>query len=186
MKESFESRDDMDGDVRARYAAALRKKAFGHRRRLIRLAVPLLLMSLFGLSGCQGQWFVDASDPVIDNTRFMNAWETYRHCSSSSEPDEIWTDLQELRRLAQAVMLQTQPSAHLPAAIRSWMDALPSRLAVDPNAMTAACALHGARIAQFAGRSELSVELFTAAGTAQEGLSYVRYAGGPNRILKRR
>jgi hypothetical protein len=186
MKESFESRDDMDGDVRARNAAAVRKKAIGHRQGLTQCVIPLLLATLFSLSGCHGPWFVDASDPPIDNTRFMHAWEAYRHCSSSSGPDEIWTDLQELRSIAQVVMLQTQPSAHLPAAIRSWMDALPSRLAVDPKAMTTACALHGARIAQFAGRSELSVKLFSAAGAAQEGLSYVRYAGGPNRILKRR
>ena len=164
----------------------VQKMAAARRRRLIPWAVPLCLMSLFVLSGCYTPWVDDASDPLIDNTRFMNAWETYRHCSSSSEPDEIWSDLQELRRVAQVVTRQTQPSVHLPAVIRSWMDALPPRLAVDPNAMTTACALHGAGVAQFAGRSELSAELFTAAGAPQEGLSYVRYAGGLNRILKRR
>ena len=164
----------------------VQKMAAARRRRLIPWAVPLCLMSLFVLSGCYTPWVDDASDPLIDNTRFMNAWETYRHCRASSEPDEIWSDLQELRRVAQVVTRQTQPSVRLPAVIRSWMEALPPRLAVDPNAMTTACALHGASVAQFAGRSELSAELFTAAGAEQEGLSYVRYAGGLNRILKRR
>lgn len=186
MKELLESENDIDRDLRARNRTGVEKKAIASRRSLIRSVVPLFLASLFGLSGCYTPWLGDASDPMVDNTRFMNAWQTYRHCSSSSEPDEIWTDLQELRTIAQMVTLQTQPSAHLPAAIRAWMEALPSRLAVDPNAMTTACALHGAHVAQFAGRSELSVELFTASGAAQEGLSYVRYAGGLNRILKRR
>jgi hypothetical protein len=186
MKELLASGNGMDGELRGRTWAAVEKKAIACRRRVIRSVVLLCLTSLFGVSGCYTPWSGDASDPIVDNTRFMNAWQTYRHCSSSSEPDEIWTDLQELRSIALMVMLQTQPSAHLPAAIRSWMDALPSRLAVDPNAMTTACALHGAHLAQFAGRSELSAELFTAAGAAREGLSYVRYAGGLNRMLKRR
>ncbi len=144
----------------------------------------IVFMGVMSLYGCHTSWFVDASEPVVDNTRFMDTWETYRHCSASSEPDEIRSDLQELNSVAQVAILQSEPSVHLPAAIRSWMEALPSRLAVDPKAMAVACALHGARVAQSAGRTDLSVELFTAAGAAQEGASYVRYAAGPNRILK--
>lgn len=146
----------------------------------------IVLMSVVSLYGCHTSWLVDASEPVVDNTRFMDTWETYRHCSASSEPDEIRLDLQELNSVAQVATLQSEPSVHLPAAIRSWMEALPSRLAVDPKAMAVACALHGARVAQLAGRTELSVELFTAAGAAQERSSNVRYAAGPNRILKLR
>ena len=173
-------------DTRTRISAAMRRNVGGDRRRLNGLIGPLLFMSVVELSGCHTQWLVDASDPIVDNTRFMNTWETYRHCRSSSEPDEIRTDLQELNTVVQIVTQQNQPSVHFPAAIRSWMDALPSRLAVDPNAMAAACAMHGARVAQSAGRPGLSAELFTAAGSAQEGSSFVRYVDGANRILKRR
>lgn len=156
------------------------------RGRLAGVFGLIVFMSVVDLYGCHTSWFVDASEPVVDNTRFMDTWETYRHCSASSEPDEIRSDLQELNSVAQVVIVQSEPSVHLPAAIRSWMDALPSRLAVDPKAMAVACALHGARVAQLAGQSELSVELFTAAGAAQEGSSYVRYAVGANRSLNRR
>lgn len=92
----------------------------------------------------------------------MKAWETYRHCRSSAEPDEVRGDLQQLNRFAHAVTAQNQPSVLVPAAFRSRLDALPSRLAVDPRAMAAACALHGGQVAFSAGQPELSVELFTA------------------------
>ena len=170
--------------MQAKGNAAIRNKTVASRRRAARLALPIVLTSLVGLGGCHAPWLFETSDSIVDDSRFMNTWETYRHCSSSSEPDEIRTDLQELNSVAQVVTMQSQPSAHLPATIRSWMDALPSRLAVDPSAMAVACALHGARVAETAGRFELSSELYAAAGAVQKGPSYVRYAAGTNRILK--
>jgi hypothetical protein len=184
MKELLASGHGMDGDMQAAANTATERKAIAYRQRAPRWAMPLFLMSLMSVGGCHAPWLFETYDPIVDDTRFMNIWETYRHCSSSSEPDEIRTDLQELNSVARVVRAQSQPSVHLPAAIRSWMEALPSRLAVDPSAMAAACAVHGARVAQTAGRSDLSMELFAAAGAVEEGRSYVRYAAGTNRMLK--
>lgn len=47
----------------------------------------------------------------------------------------------------------------------------PLRLAVDPHAMMVACAQHGSEVAEFVGRPELAVELFTVVLAAlREGL----------------
>ncbi|MGA6826149.1 hypothetical protein ACO9S2_00925 [Nitrospira sp. NS4] len=99
----------------------------------------------------------------------MAAWKTYLHCRSSREPDEIHSDLHRLKRVAHAVITQDQAFVLLPAAVRSLIAALPSRLAVDPEAMVVACALHGNHVAQAAGQPELSMELFTTVVAAQKG-----------------
>jgi hypothetical protein len=57
--------------------------------------------------------------------------------------------------------------------MRSLVAMLPSRVAVDPHAMTVACALHGDHIAQSAGRPELAVDLSSTVSEAQRGASYV-------------
>ncbi|MEP7150526.1 MAG: hypothetical protein ABI856_02365 [Nitrospira sp.] len=60
--------------------------------------------------------------------------------------------------------------------MRSLVATLPSKVAVDPHAMTAACALHCGHVAQFAGRPELTVELFDTVLATQRGASYAYYA----------
>jgi hypothetical protein len=84
------------------------------------------------------------------------------------EPDEIRADLQQLNRVARMVFIQSQASDILPAAIRSRVEALPSRLAVEPASMAAACALHGRRVAQAAGHRDRSEDGFVAADPARE------------------
>lgn len=113
----------------------------------------LSLTAVLGVSGCHGGPFESPAPPLGD-AQFMDAWKTYLHCRSSTEPDEIRSDLHQLEGVAQALSTQEEPSALLPAAIQSLIAAPPSRLAVDPNAMVIACAQRGALVAQSAGRSE--------------------------------
>lgn len=140
----------------------------------------LLLMNSAGLSGCNVPWLLAGSAPLLDHSRFISAWSTYAHCRSSSEPDEIRADLRQLTDLAEAEAMQHHAPRLLPAAIRSLMATLPSRLAVDPQSMVAACALHGGHVAQWAGRSDLSEELFgSVAGTQHEpGAAYYAVEAG--------
>lgn len=177
------ARNPYSCSVRRQVAEAVYAGLAGARRRAGAGAF-LVLTSIAGLSGCHGLWPFDSSAPLLDNTRFMETWETYLHCRSSAEPDEIRADLQQLNRVAHAVTAQNQPSVLVPAAIRARLEAFPSRLAVDPRSMAAACALHGGHVALSAGQSELSVELFTVAGAAQEGSVYVSYAVEAKRRLK--
>ncbi|MEK6804086.1 MAG: hypothetical protein AABZ34_15690 [Nitrospirota bacterium] len=118
----------------------------------------------------------------------MDTWKTYLHCRSSTEPDEIRADLQRLNRVtsSHAVSLQNHSSVLLlPAAMRSLIAALPSRVAVDPHAMSVACALHGGEVAQAAGQPGLSVALLTAVVAAQQGAVNAYYAVEAHQRLKR-
>lgn len=143
----------------------------------------LFIMGIVGLIGCHNPWPFAGSNSYLDNTQFMHAWETYLHCRSSSEPDEIRTDLQQLSVMARAVTRQNRPSVILPAAIRALVTKPPSRLAVDPHAMMVACALHGDEAAQFAGRPELAVELFTVVLAAQREGTPLHYPADVGRML---
>jgi hypothetical protein len=129
----------------------------------------LLLTSIVTLSGCQISWPFERPASLLDNAQFMGAWETYLHCRSSTEPGAIRADLQRLNHVANLVTIQNQASVFLPVAIRSLIAAPPSRLAVDPEAMVVACAVHGGHVAQSAGQPELSVELFTAVVAERRG-----------------
>lgn len=121
----------------------------------------LFVTGIMGLSGCHPSWPFSGSTSLLTNSQFMEGWTTYLHCRSSAEPDEIRVDLQHLSRMAYAVATQNRPSISLPASMRGLVMPPPSRLAVDPHAMMVACAQHGGQVAQFIGRPELAVELFT-------------------------
>lgn len=155
-------------------------------RRCVGASGLLCLMSVLWLGGCQTPWPLEKWPPLLDNAQFMETWNTYLHCRSSTEPGEIQADLQQLDHVAHAVAKQNQPSDFLPAAIRSRMDALPSRLAVDPTSMVVDCALHGGDVAQSEGQQKLSDDLFTAAEAAlSEQSSYGSYAVKATRRFKR-
>ena len=120
----------------------------------------LLLACLWLESGCQMFASQTQSSPA-HQAQFMDAWKTYLHCRSSDKPDEIRFDVYQLKDLANTLMSTNQPPKVLPSRIRSLFAPLPSRLAVDPREMVVGCALHGAHVAESAGRPDLSRELFT-------------------------
>ena len=145
----------------------------------------VLLTSLVGLSGCHIMWSFDRPASFLDNAQFQDTWKTYLHCRSSVEPEEIRADLQPLNRVAHAVSMPNHPSVFvLPAAVRTLIATLPSRLAVDPHAMSVACALHGGDVAQAAGQPGLSVALLTAVVAAQQGAVNAYYAVETHQRLK--
>lgn len=145
----------------------------------------LLFMSLAGFGGCHGSWPFASSHLQIGNVQFMDAWNAYIHCRSSSEPDEIRADLQQLTQLAQTATVHNHAPRLLPAPVRSLIATLPSRLAVDPQSMVAACALHGGHVAQYAGRPDVSEELFNTVAETQPESASAYYAVEASRRLKR-
>lgn len=146
----------------------------------------VLLISLVGLTGCHTTWPFDRPASFLDSAQFIDTWKTYLHCRSSVEPEEIRADLQQLNRVAHAVSMPNHPSVLvLPAAVRTLIATLPSRLAVDPHAMSVACALHGGDVAQAAGQPGLSVALLTAVVVAQQGAVNAYYAVEAHQRLKR-
>lgn len=144
----------------------------------------VLLLSIVGMSGCQISSPFGRPASLLDSAKFMDTWKTYLHCRSSVEPEEIRSDLHQLNRVAQAVSMPNHAMVLLlPASVRALIATLPSRLAVDPQAMSVACALHGSEVAQAAGQPGLSVALLTAVVAAQPGAVTTYYADAAHQRL---
>ncbi|MCW5799994.1 MAG: hypothetical protein KIT40_15970 [Nitrospira sp.] len=141
-------------------------------------ALGVALSVIVGLNGCHFPQLLDRPSAFFDNSRFMDAWQTYLHCRSTMDLAEVRDDLQQLKRVTDihARSMQDRTYALLPTAIKSVIAAPPSRLAVDPHAMVAACALHGAHVAQAAGQPGMSLVLLTAVAAAREGAANPYYA----------
>jgi hypothetical protein len=94
-------------------------------------------------------------------------WKTYEHCRLSDDAGEILSDVEKLKYMAHLVQIRRQASSMPSAAMRPFLSPLPSRLAVDPDAMTQACALHGSEVARTAGDTYAERQLLLAAATVE-------------------
>jgi hypothetical protein len=111
------------------------------------------------LSGCQSVQPVNTAAP-LDNAGFMTAWDAYRHCQAGTDVDTMRADMKQLSRVAAA-----QESAHnlpfsLPAFAKRMVAQPVSRLAADPKAMAAACALSAGQAALRVERMDVATEMF--------------------------
>lgn len=152
--------------------------------RHVRPFALLSLLMVLGLAGCQTTWSFDRPTGAIDHVQFMHLWKTYTHCRSSSDPDEIYINAQQLDQAAHAVNVKSRSSILLPAAMQHLISELPSRLAVDPQAMALACALYGGQVARAVGRPRLAVELFNVVLAKQADAAYGSYVFEAGRGLK--
>jgi hypothetical protein len=113
------------------------------------------------LSGCQSVQPINTTAP-LDNAGFMTLWDAYRHCQAGTDVDTMRADMKQLSRVALA-----QESAHnlpfsLPAFAKRMVAQPVSRLAADPKAMAAACALSTGQAALRAERMDVATEMFRA------------------------
>ena len=88
----------------------------------------------------------------------MDMWKTYSHCSRSEDLDAVRTDAHRLSSSVGAVNLPGD-SIPLTSHESSGTDPL-SRLAVDPAAMAAACAVHVGQVAQGTGHPSIAQEMY--------------------------
>lgn len=111
------------------------------------------------LGGCQGIQL--AGKPTqLDNAAFMNLWDAYRHCQASTDVDTMQADVRQLTRAALTQESAKDLAIPLPDFVKRVVARLESRLAVDPKAMTAACALSTGQAALRAERMDLAAEMF--------------------------
>jgi hypothetical protein len=148
--------------------------AFAQHVRTVTVVVAAwLILCLSFQSGCQ-MFSPQRQVSAHHQEQFMDAWKTYLHCRASDQPDEIRSDVYQLKDLAKKLTSPNQAPRVLPSRIRSLFAPLPSRLAADPREMVVACALHGGQVAESAGRSDVSRELFNSVvpnyNTAESGM----------------
>lgn len=112
------------------------------------------------LGGCQSVPGTPAS-ASLDNVGFMTALDVYRHCQVSTDVDTMRTDLKQLRLVAAKQDSASPFSVPLPGFIQDMVEKQAPRLAADPNAMVAACALSIGQTALLSERMDLAAEMFT-------------------------
>ena len=120
---------------------------------LTRLLIVLLIL---GITGCQTAVPVPSSSTEAS---FTELWSTYRHCQASANPHEMKADA---LHLGESVSSMRDEARHalIPDGIERLVHERPWRLAIDPEAMAASCALRAGYQARPAGRPELATEMF--------------------------
>ena len=96
----------------------------------------------------------------LKNSGFMSLWSTYADCKSTSDLAQATSNLTQLRSASQMGAATNEgfilplPS-HLERLVANPM----SRVAVDVEAMTAACALHTGELALNQGQTDIARDL---------------------------
>jgi len=112
------------------------------------------------LSGCQAiQAFDESRTP--DELTFVKMWNRYTHCRSSTEVNQMWQDAQQLNRTVRLLDHAAHAARLLPDTLEQTLADPPSRLAVDPKAMAAACTLLAGQAAQNQGHRQFAAEVFS-------------------------
>lgn len=112
------------------------------------------------LGGCQGLPPVSTAAP-LDNAGFMTAWGAYLHCQAGTDDVETMrAEMKQLSRVASAQESAQNLPFSLPDFVKRVMAKPTSRLAADPNAMAAACALAAGQAALRVERMDVAAEMF--------------------------
>jgi len=138
--------------------------------------VKKLILGLIGVvllvSGCQTN--PSARPDVLDNTRFMSLWQTYSDCKLTSDLTQASLGMNQL---SSAAMLDKNNDVYdgfvlpLPAQLERMVSNPANRLAVDIQAMTAACSLHTGQLALHEGQIDEARHAFASILTLHPNLS---------------
>jgi transposase len=93
----------------------------------------------------------------LKNSGFMSLWNTYADCQSTSDLTQATSDLTQLRSASQEV--SEGFILPLPTHLERLVANPTSRVAVDVEAMAAACALHTGELALNQGQTDIARDL---------------------------
>jgi hypothetical protein len=132
-----------------------------------------LFLGLIGVvvlaSGCQTS---HSTDPVaLDNNKFMSLWQTYSDCKLASDFNQASVGMKQLSSAAFLDQRHDGFVLPLPAQLERLVSNPASRLAVDIQAMTAACSLHTGQLALHEGQVDEARQAFASILTLNQDLS---------------
>lgn len=139
-------------------------------------SIRKLFLGLIGVvvlaSGCQTS---HSTNPVVlDNSKFMSLWQTYSDCKLASDFSQANVGM---KQLSSAAVLDQQNNGNdgfvlpLPAQLERLVSNPANRLAVDIQAMTAACSLHTGQLALHEGQVDEARQAFASILTLNQNLS---------------
>ena len=112
---------------------------------------------------------------TLENTAFMHFWTTYSECRSSTDLDAMRAAARQLYQAATTRTSGRDFVLPLPKQIERLVSKPPTRLAVDPKAMAAACTLHTGQAAMEAGRNDVAAEMFRSVIDGHPQAEYAYY-----------
>lgn len=95
----------------------------------------------------------------LKNSGFMSLWNTYADCKSTSNLAQATADLTQLRSASQIAEAREGFVLPLPTHLERLVANPTSRVAVDVEAMVAACALHTGELAFNQGQIDIARDL---------------------------
>jgi hypothetical protein len=95
----------------------------------------------------------------LKNSGFMSLWNTYADCKSTSDLAQATSDLTKLRSASQIAETNEGFILPLPTHLERLVANPTSRVAVDVEAMAAACALHTGELALNQGQTDIAHDL---------------------------
>ena len=109
------------------------------------------------------------------NSGFMSLWNTYTDCKSTSNLAQATSDLTQLRSASQIAEAREGFVLPMPTHLERLVANPTSRVAVDVEAMAAACALHTGELAFNQGQTDIARDLLVSVITLhkEEGSYYV-------------
>jgi hypothetical protein len=138
--------------------------------------VKKLILGLIGVvflaSGCQTNQSIEPT--AIDNSRFMSLWQTYSDCRLASDFSRASSGM---KQLSSAAILDQRTDGYdgfvlpLPAQLERLVENPANRLAVDIQAMTAACSLHTGQLALHEGYVDEARQAFASILSLHHDLS---------------
>jgi hypothetical protein len=100
-----------------------------------------------------------AQAAAIDNGSFMGLWNTYSHCQTTTNFDQLKRDALALTNAANRSLTQEAFVLPLPSKLERFVSTPTARFAVDVKAMAAACSLRAGSAAVETGKLDVAKEL---------------------------
>lgn len=121
----------------------------------------MLMVGLVGIailaSGCTTGTSSQLTE--LKNSGFMSLWSTYADCKSTSDLAQATSDLTQLRSASQLAEVNEGFILPLPTHLERLVANPTSRVAVDVEAMAAACALYTGELALNQGKTDMARDL---------------------------
>lgn len=129
---------------------------------------------LVALTGCQSVPQGTGS-AAFDNESFMSLWTRYSRCQSGTDLSMMQMEARHLEQVAASTAQPHGFTLTLPKQVQRYVSEPLTRLAVDPKAMAAACALYTGQIAADLGKTDVAIAIFQSLLTHQAQPEYEYY-----------
>ena len=122
---------------------------------------------------------------TIDNGSFMSLWNSYSHCQTATDLDQLKENALTLTNAANHSVSQEGFVLPLPGNLEQFVSTPAVRFAVDVKAMAAACSLRAGSAAMEAGKLSLAKDLLQAILSYQPQSEYAYYTLQAKNLLSK-